>query len=429
MLADPAEHAEARYLPRSPSASISWDETVYFNAMRDEENPTRTSDDAWLESLASAAVPATATAAEPVAAPGPLDRDRPPRRPIVARRVVVSLAAVLVAAIALLVAIPLALNARSVDAPDVVGLDVSVATTRLSRDGLTVQVASERFSDRPKGTVLEQDPPAGEPMDRTEPLLVIVSAGTEEFALPDVIGDGITLARGTLEGLGLVVQLEAVVSDAPSDTVLATTPAPESPVRTGDVVRVQVATPRVDGGELRPYRLEGVTVRLDPAPVGQGPDITLEVARRLRALLEASGATVTMLRSATDESTTDAARAVRAAESSATLSIGLSLRGGPQAGRLVSSPPSSTAVIGTASGTFAAEAASRLGSSVPPVERATSTADPVLSAVTEPWVRVVLGSTDARADANSFADPVWSDLVARALYAAVGEVYGQQVSP
>jgi len=39
------------------------------------------------------------------------------------------------------------------------------------------------------------------------------------------------------------------------------------------------------------------------------------------------------------------------------------------------------------------------------------------------------GSASARADENHFADPQWSDSVARAVYAAIGKVYGTPTSP
>ena len=54
---------------------------------------------------------------------------------------------------------------------------------------------------------------------------VVVSAGTEEFTMPDVVGEGLTLARSQLEQKGLEVQVEPQPSDQPSDTVLGSNPA------------------------------------------------------------------------------------------------------------------------------------------------------------------------------------------------------------
>ncbi|MDZ4178306.1 MAG: hypothetical protein U1E29_03585, partial [Coriobacteriia bacterium] len=50
------------------------------------------------------------------------------------------------------------------------------------------------------------------------------------------------------------------------------------------------------------------------------------------------------------------------------------------------------------------------------------TNDAVLGAFAGPGVRVVVGSTSADSDRARFADPAWSDQVARAIYRGVGTV-------
>ena len=78
--------------------------------------------------------------------------------------------------------------------------------------------------------------------------------------MPDVVGNGLALAKGTLEDRGLIVIVEPVISDTASDTVLSTTPAAGAMVRTGDTVRLQVATSSTPGVDLQPYSLQGVSV-------------------------------------------------------------------------------------------------------------------------------------------------------------------------
>lgn len=383
----------------------------------------------WLQELTDAAIITTGSPRLQDEGLPAIDRERAPREPLVSRKVIIGAGVSVGLLIVLTVVVALVTVSSTLPAPSVVGLDLDLARTQLARENLTLEVVSERFSDQPAGQILEQDPPAGADLKRGVALKVVVSGGTEEFPMPDVIGDGLSLARGLLEGRGLVVEVESVMSDQASDTVLATTPAAGLLVRTGDTVRVQVSAPRDTDAGLQPYRLDGITVRIDPAPSGgTQTDVTLEVGRRLRALLEASGASINMLRS-TNTSETEARRSAAAAESSATISIGLDVvLQGPE-GRVVSSPPSMTAPIGPASEALAEVIEARLMVATPPVSRIYSTSDPVFTVTREPWVRVVVGSAAQRSDSVAFSDPRWADSIARAIYSALGEVYGQRVEP
>ena len=202
--------------------------------------------------------------------------------------------------------------------PTVAGLQTQAARERLATVGLTLTVSDRRFSTLPVDTILAQTPEAGAQTKRGAPVTVVVSAGTEQFTMPDVVGQGLTLARSQLEQKGLQVQVELQSSDQPSDTVLASNPAAGAAVNTGDIVKLTVAIGTSVTGPGRPLdhrraralTLTGVRVTLDPAPPVAGqPDTALEVARRLQSLLEASGATVLSTRSITDTGTTGSATA------------------------------------------------------------------------------------------------------------------------
>lgn len=356
--------------------------------------------------------------------PPPVERQRPVRPPLVQKRVWVALAVVLGAVLVGTLAAIWLTAAQRVVVPDVVGVDVGVARTRLAQIGLEATIVEERFSAEPIGEVLEQRPGVGAKLKRGRPVGLVVSAGTEEFVMPDVIGDGLTLARGTLEAKGLVVEVEVVTSDQSSDTVLASTPAAGALVRIGDTVRLQVATPRAQSTNLRPYRLQGLAVTIDPAPSPrENVDVPLEIARRLRALLEASDATVVVLRSSGATATSDADRAQAAIQTSSTVAIGLSVNASGPAGRSVAAPLRAS----TPSPMQLRDAiASQLATAVPPAVVTTATVDPVLGMLTVPWARVTLGSYSARNDETAFSDPNWADDVARAIYVGIGEVFGSR---
>lgn len=354
----------------------------------------------------------------------PLDRPRPERDRLIPKWVYIALAAAL-AVIALAAGgVWWYLASSQIAVPDVTGLQLTDATARLEKVGLTAQVSDRRFSAAPRDEVLMQTPGAGGEARRGDVVRLVVSAGTEEIAMPDVVGQGLPTARAQLEERGLVVIVDAVPSDAPSDTVLGTTPAAGAIVRTGDSVRVTVAAPAGGSGGLNPYDLQGLGVVIDPAPTATTSDTTMEVARRLRSLLEASGASVTVLRSATETAVPDAVRAQAAASATGTIGIGLSVTAASAAGRHVSTPVTGTPDALQRATLLASSITSQLAAVAPPVSSSKSSTETVLQASRLPWARVVLGSTSARADVNRFADPVWADQMARAIYNALGRLYG-----
>lgn len=364
--------------------------------------------------------PADAAAAGPPS----LDRVRPQRDRLVPAWVVPVLA-VIAALVVVGVAGFFGLRAtNTVEVPDVTGVSLGVARTRLAQAGFEAQVTERRFSTQPAEEVLEQSPAGGATAEKGSAVTLVVSAGSEDMTMPDVIGDGLTLARGVLEGKGLVVVVQTQESDLASDTVLLSVPSAGAPVRTGDEVRLTVASPKAGGGSLKPYRLQGITVLIDPAPTPEAaPGVTDEVARRLRALLEASGATVVMSRSEAETDAPVADRTKAAKDSSATVSVGLYVDATGAAGRIVSTPVSGNPALVASAGKLASAITSELAAAAPPVARANAQPDPVLSASGAPWAKVRLGSAASRQDESAFADPGWFDRVARALYAALGKTY------
>lgn len=353
-----------------------------------------------------------------------LDRPRPVRDRFVPKWVYIAIVSTITAVLLIAGGIFWYLSASKIAVPDVTGLQLSVARTRLEAAGLEVQVTDRRFSPAPRDEVLEQTPSAGGEVGRGSTVQVVVSAGTEEIVMPDVVGDGLVLARAELEGRGLVVIVDAVPSDVPSDTVLGTTPAAGAIVRTGDSVRVTVAAPVGGSNGLSPYNMQGLGIVLDPAPTGNAVDTTMEIARRLRSLLEASGASVSVLRSATETTTPDSIRAQAASTATGTISIGLSVGQSGSAGRQISVPVTGTPDVLQRSELLASSISSQLAAVAPPVATSKSSTETVLQATRLPWARIMLGSAAAREDQTRFSDPAWADQMARSIYTALGELYG-----
>lgn len=320
--------------------------------------------------------------------------------------------------------------------PNIAGLDVAVARSRLGEAGLLLVYGDVRFSSTvPENGVVEQDPAPGGVVPVRTAVVVILSAGSEEFVMPDVLGMKVAEALTLLEERGLTVRTEPTPSTEPSGTVLASVPSPGATVRTSDTIRLSVAASRQTSTTLRPYSLGGMSFVLDPAemPAMSGaasgtPDASLEVSRRLHSLLEASGATVTVTRSVTDGDGTasEPARIARASATSSTALIGLAVAPSGGGIRVTTAEPSAQRpALFIPSSDLARRIAEALKGARLTAPFSTTATDAVLTASSSPSVRVVLGSVSSAEDRSAFRDPEWADRVARSVYRAIGEAFGR----
>lgn len=362
--------------------------------------------------------------------PPRLDRNRHPRPQLVPQWIYILGIAILASTLLWLGSMWWNSLAADITTPEIVGVDVDTAQVRLAERGLKLSVAERRFSPKPKDTVLSQNPVAGAKLNDGDTVVVIVSAGSEQFAVPDVVGSGLLLARGLLQAKGLDIAIDAQPSQQPSDTVLASNPPAGSLVHTGDIIHLTVAAPGAQTSQLLlPYEMKGVRVLIDPAPVSDAlTDAPLDIARRLRALIEASHGTVVTTR-ALAGGTADAgtARAQKAAESSATVAVGLSAAEIGGSGLIVYTP-SPVLPHASQSSKLASIISSDLASRSSAVKASTLSSDSVLVDARCPWVRVQLGSMSQKDDVARFKDPAWEDSVARALYKGIAARYGRKTA-
>lgn len=354
-------------------------------------------------------------------------RERPPRRPLIPRWVIFALLGALVVAVVVVGAVTWSFLGNRSPVPDVLKVDEGVARARLAQAGFEIDVIERRFNVLPAGTVLEQDPAPGTTLRSGEIVTVVVSAGSEEIIMPDIIGSSINVARPQLEQLGLVVKIDAMESDAPRDTVISTNPSAGATVRTAEIIRVTIAAEGSATTALLPYALKGVSVLIDPSVVTSGSvDAPLEVARRLQSLLEASGATVSVTRSGVATETSQAGRARAAQAVSPDVAIGLDVASSGVGGLALaaSTDPAGDPILPSAL-TFIDELSSQLRATNLTVSKRAAIKDPVLGPTGAPSARVSVGSTASDQDVSGFRDPAWRDTVARALYRAIGERFGK----
>lgn len=127
------------------------------------------------------------------------------------------------------VAMRVAIRARDVTVPSLVGQTVEIATAQAAASGLTVRVEETRRPDAkmPAGRVLEQEPSAGATSRRQRSVKLVVSAGATVALVPALIGESERTARIRLTQIGLALGPVAEIRSAayPPDVVIAQDPA------------------------------------------------------------------------------------------------------------------------------------------------------------------------------------------------------------
>jgi serine/threonine-protein kinase len=151
----------------------------------------------------------------------------------------------LVGALALIGLILLAVSVLTptrVGVPNVVGSSISVATQRLQNEGFEVVPVRDN-SDRPRNTVIGQDPGAGTSADDGSRVTITVSDGPSITDVPDVVGDARHVARRKLTAGGFKIDEKAVASDSVDlNLVVAQSPDGGSLTESGRTVTIEISS-------------------------------------------------------------------------------------------------------------------------------------------------------------------------------------------
>ena len=191
-----------------------------------------------------------------------------------------------------------ATTTAQVTVPDVVGTTSSEATATLRNAGLDANLVSVP-SDRSPGTVIAQNPSAGEEVSDGSTVRLNVAeaakpaptttapetttAAPEPAAVPDVVGQELADAARAFSEEGLKVAVVYVPSNEPAGSVVAQARPPGAELQPGDTVQLNVST----GAE--------------PAPDVQVPDVTGEKQAGGRDQLKSAGFEVLTLEEQTDD--------------------------------------------------------------------------------------------------------------------------------
>ena len=105
----------------------------------------------------------------------------------------------------------------TVDVPNVVGKQLSVATRLLEERHLRVSSSEVTNSDVPAGQVISQSPEPGESVKEQRLVHLVVSKGAGDITIPDLQGMSFDQAREKLKSLGLAIGKVTYVSDTSKD--------------------------------------------------------------------------------------------------------------------------------------------------------------------------------------------------------------------
>ena len=198
---------------------------------------------------AMVAAPATAamTAATP---PPPLDEDEyvePPRR----TGIFIFFLIVMLAAIAGLlwyiagIVREDAEDVEQVAIPTCAGQNETILAGNLQNLGFTVETQTEQSDTVEAGQVIRCNPAEGAEADEGSTVEVVVSAGPEPVAVPNVVGQTEQEARAALEFAGFAVNVEQRAppdgQDVPEGQVFEQRPAAEQQLTRGETVTIVVA--------------------------------------------------------------------------------------------------------------------------------------------------------------------------------------------
>jgi beta-lactam-binding protein with PASTA domain/predicted Ser/Thr protein kinase len=134
------------------------------------------------------------------------------------------------------------LNSPVVRVPRVIGRSLSTAEAILTRHHLKTSVGGRRYAQAPAGTVLAQDPSAGQLVKEGRIIALVLSRGPAHVQLPDVVGEPQQAATATLQDMGFRVRTLPQASTEMAGTVLAQDPKAGRSLPEGSTVTLYVSS-------------------------------------------------------------------------------------------------------------------------------------------------------------------------------------------
>jgi eukaryotic-like serine/threonine-protein kinase len=132
---------------------------------------------------------------------------------------------------------------HTVTVPDVRGKELTAAINQIRNSGLDIKVErQEHHPTVPQNYIIGQDPAPGESVKSGRNVMVVVSLGSEEVAVPPLMDKVFRLAEVTLKEAGLELgEVARVNSPTPAETVILQAPAPGTVLQKGSEVDMLVS--------------------------------------------------------------------------------------------------------------------------------------------------------------------------------------------
>jgi len=130
------------------------------------------------------------------------------------------------------------------ETPSIVGLSLYDSRQALEKEGLSLIVVGERYSEMmEKSYILSQKPSPSQVIKKDQLIEVIVSSGPEDRILPDLSNSTIRQTELILSRLGLHIgEIARIHSDEmPKDRVIAQNPPPNNKLKVGKAVNLLVS--------------------------------------------------------------------------------------------------------------------------------------------------------------------------------------------
>ena len=133
---------------------------------------------------------------------------------------------------------------EQVSVPDLSNMTANDARAALQNVGLKYEAGTAEHSETvAENHVLRQNPAAGQQVDKGTTVTYILSAGEEQIAVPDVIGELEGTATSELTNAGFTVNVDYQSSSTvPEGCVISQTPASSSKAKRKTVVNIVVST-------------------------------------------------------------------------------------------------------------------------------------------------------------------------------------------
>jgi beta-lactam-binding protein with PASTA domain/predicted Ser/Thr protein kinase len=174
--------------------------------------------------------------------------------------------------------------------PSVAGLTRSQARARLRRLGFKIEERRESSSTVPAGKAIRTSPPEGTTLDKGRSVILLLSTGKEQVAVPDVTGQNFDQASSALQNRGFqVARKDQVTDNEDPGTVLSQSPPADQKVDKGATVTLTVAkqpkdvavpdvTGETQGDAVQRLSKDGFEIKIVEQPVDsqEGDGVVVE---------------------------------------------------------------------------------------------------------------------------------------------------------